>query len=78
MEEKQISHSLIILLLMSYTYLPSETCRTSTVYKLLPINESVSRQRVKLENLNDLLIMYHNSKSVKYTVSFSSFTLTSI
>lgn len=44
MEEEQILHSLIILLFMLYTYLSSRTCKSSTVYKLSPVNKSVSRQ----------------------------------
>jgi hypothetical protein len=44
MEEEQISHSLIILLFMLYTYLPPRTCKSSTVYKLSFITKSVSRQ----------------------------------
>jgi len=44
MEEEQISHSLIILLFMLYTYPPSRTCKSSIVYKLSPVTKSVSRQ----------------------------------
>jgi len=44
MEEEQISHSLIILLFMLYTYFSSVSCKSSTVYKLSPITKSVSRQ----------------------------------
>lgn len=43
-EEEQISQSLIILLFMFYTYLPSRTCKSSTVYELSTISKSVSRQ----------------------------------
>jgi hypothetical protein len=44
MEEEQILHSLIILLFMLYIYLPSRTCKSSTVYKLSPTTKFVSRQ----------------------------------